>query len=212
MTFCQGRFRSEFLYAARTHSAWTTVRLNWNLRGTGNTHPLQTRAQRLLAENMQPPVDGLDGLLGMCAGHADDNNSLQGRLMLQHLVIVEIGAEMAAELVLRGVQLCLHGRADGHQMRSGGEGCEVPCVSHAYTQHYVQHYATHVTHVPAVEAGSDSHPSVLGRRRLLEAFPWTSLSTGLVRAWDNDLLLQGRKGECSRGMAMEEARIMTIAC
>lgn len=77
------------------------------------TDNLRTRADRLLAENVQSTLDGLDGLFrvhGRGAGHDD---RLQGLLLREHLLVVGVGAH-AVEFLLGGVQLGLDGRADGN--------------------------------------------------------------------------------------------------
>lgn len=91
---------------------------------------LRTGTKRLLTENMVPTLNGLDSLLGMHSRRTSNNNSLQALLLIQHLVVVLVRAH-ARELLLRGVELGLHGRADGDELGARGEGCEVAGMAHA---------------------------------------------------------------------------------
>lgn len=80
---------------------------------------------------MVPTLNGLDRLLGVYGRRAGNNNSLQTLLLIQHLVVALVGAHVR-ELLLRGIQLGLDGRADGDELGARGEGCEVAGVAHAF--------------------------------------------------------------------------------
>lgn len=94
------------------------------------THDFGTCAEGLLAENMVALLNGLDGLLGVDGGSAGDNDGLQGLFLGEHILEGEVCSD--AELLLCGVELGLHGRADGNQLGAGRESCKVSGMAHSH--------------------------------------------------------------------------------
>lgn len=92
------------------------------------SYNFRTGGERLLAENVQTAPNSLDSLLGVDGSRAGDYDGLQGLFLVQHGLVVGVGA--AAELGLCSVQLGLHWRADGDQFGARSERCEVAGMAH----------------------------------------------------------------------------------
>jgi hypothetical protein len=95
------------------------------------THNLRAGTDRLLAKNVETTLNGLDGLLRVDGGSASNDNGLESLLLLQHLSIVLVDANIS-KFRLRGIQLSLHRRADSDQLGARGEIGEVASMAHSW--------------------------------------------------------------------------------
>lgn len=94
------------------------------------THNLRAGTDRLLAKNVETTLNGLDGLLRMDGGSASNDNGLESLLLLQHLFIVLVDANIS-KFCLGGIQLSLDGRADSDQLGARGKIGEVASMAHS---------------------------------------------------------------------------------
>lgn len=93
------------------------------------THDLGAGRDGLLAKDVQSTVNSLDGLLGVDSGGTRDNNSLQGLLRIQHLLVSLVGADMGP-FGLSSIQFSLNRRAHGDELCARSEVGEVTGMAH----------------------------------------------------------------------------------
>lgn len=87
-------------------------------------HCVQARAQRLLTENMQTKLNGLDGLFCMHSSGRGHDDGLQLAFLSKHLIVGEIGPD-AVEVLGGPGQLGWVWRGDSHQFGTGSQVMEV---------------------------------------------------------------------------------------
>lgn len=104
--------------------------MHWNtaVSGFSISYNLRAGGDRLLAENVQTALNSFDSLLGVDGSRAGDDDGLQGLFLVQHGLVVCVGA--TTELGLCSVELGLHWRAHGDQFSARSERSEVAGMAH----------------------------------------------------------------------------------